>query len=87
MMHQTGRGTLVPVVLTAIPIISLLPWNSINGLSRQSTLSRHFSLESLQGGHRGHCLVAWGWVKIPIDLGGLGILDFVLAWALKMRWQ
>jgi hypothetical protein len=38
----------------------------------------------------GHCLVAWGRVQRPLDLGGLGILDRILdleimGWALRMR--
>ncbi|GJN09611.1 hypothetical protein PR202_ga27632 [Eleusine coracana subsp. coracana] len=35
----------------------------------------------------GHCLVAWGKVCRPIELGGLGIADLRnLSWALRMRW-
>jgi hypothetical protein len=36
---------------------------------------------------RGHCLVAWGRVCRPLQLGGLGISSFPeLCWALRMRW-
>jgi len=34
-----------------------------------------FSLERLQGDKCSHGLVAWGWVKTPIDLGGPEIPD------------
>jgi len=35
----------------------------------------------------GHCLVAWGKVTRPQELGGLGISDLKsLGWALRMRW-
>jgi hypothetical protein len=35
----------------------------------------------------GHCLVAWGRVCRPVELGGLGIFSLKeLSWALRMRW-
>jgi hypothetical protein len=35
----------------------------------------------------GHCLVAWGRVCRPVELGGLGIFSLKeLGWALRMRW-
>jgi hypothetical protein len=35
----------------------------------------------------GHCLVSWGKVRRPLQLGGLGISNLQeLCWALKMRW-
>jgi hypothetical protein len=35
----------------------------------------------------GHCLVAWGKVCRPLQLGGLGIASLPeLCWALRMRW-
>ena len=35
----------------------------------------------------GHCLVAWGKVCLPKELGGLGISDLtLLGWALRMMW-
>jgi hypothetical protein len=35
----------------------------------------------------GHCVVAWGKVCRPLNLGGLGISSFPeLCWALRMRW-
>ncbi|GJN27961.1 hypothetical protein PR202_gb16030 [Eleusine coracana subsp. coracana] len=35
----------------------------------------------------GHCLVAWGKVCRPLELGGLGISSLKeLGWALRMRW-
>jgi len=35
----------------------------------------------------GHCLVAWGKVCHPLELGGLGISSLLeLSWALRMRW-
>jgi len=35
----------------------------------------------------GHCLVAWGKVMRPRELGGLGISDLKnMGWALQMRW-
>ncbi|GJM87556.1 hypothetical protein PR202_ga03523 [Eleusine coracana subsp. coracana] len=35
----------------------------------------------------GHCLVAWGKMTRPKELGGLGISDLKnLVWALRVRW-
>ena len=35
----------------------------------------------------GSCLVAWDKVQLPLDLGGLGILDLeIMSWALQVRW-
>jgi hypothetical protein len=35
----------------------------------------------------GHCLVAWGRVCRPLEIGGLGISSLKkLGWALRMRW-
>jgi hypothetical protein len=50
-------------------------------------IRRGFLWRGRKEARRGHCLVAWGKVMRPRELGGLGISDLKnMGWALRMRW-
>jgi hypothetical protein len=50
-------------------------------------IRRGFLCRGRKEAREGHCLVAWGKVCRPLELGGLGISNLNdLAWALRMRW-
>jgi hypothetical protein len=50
-------------------------------------IRRGFLWKGRKQANGGHCLVAWGKVTRPKDLGGLGITDLrLLSVALRARW-
>lgn len=57
------------------------------GLDAIDKIGRGFLWRGRKEARGGHCLVAWGKVCCPLELGGLGISSFPeLCWALRMRW-
>jgi hypothetical protein len=87
-MNCSGRLALIKSTLTAIPIhtsISVgLPQWVIKSLIKIIKAFLWTGSNVVQGGK---CLVAWGGVQRPLDLGGLGILDQNhFGMALRGRW-
>lgn len=89
LMTKAGWKVHVQFVLTGMVIylamaVDLPPW----ALKAIDKIRRGFLWrwrKEARGG--GHCLVAWGKVCRPLELGGLGISNLIdLAWALRMRW-
>jgi hypothetical protein len=57
------------------------------GLDAIDKIHKGFLWRGRKEARGGHCLVAWGRVCRPLQLGGLGISSFLeLCWALRMRW-
>ena len=55
------------------------------GLDAIDKIRRGFLWRGQKEARGGHCLVAWGRVCRPLQLGGLGISSFPeLCWALRM---
>jgi hypothetical protein len=88
LMTRAGRRIQVQFVLTAMLIylvmaIDFPPW----AIKAVDKLRRSFLWRGRKDARGGHCLVAWGKVTRPPELGGLDISDLKhLSWALRMRW-
>jgi hypothetical protein len=88
LMTRVGRAIQVQHVLTATVIyhamtLDLPKWD-IKAIDK---IRRGFIWKGRKDVLGGHCLVAWGKVTRPKELGGLGILDLQrLNWALRVRW-
>jgi hypothetical protein len=88
LMHPASRVALIWVVLTVVPIhhfivVQCPKWvlKAINKIIRAFLEKGHKDVKG------GHCLVGWQHVCLPIDLGGLGILNLeVLSLMLQTRW-
>jgi len=85
---MAGRVTWVHYVLSAVPIYVLIAINAPKWFIRAiDKIRRAFTWKGRQQVNGGSCLVAWGKVQRPLDLGGLGILDLeIMSWALQVRW-
>ena len=88
LMTRAGRKVQVQFVLTAMLVylvmaIDFPPW----AIKAVDKFRRGFLWRGRKEAKGGHCLVAWGKVSRPPELGGLGISDMkFLGWALRMRW-
>jgi hypothetical protein len=88
LMTKVGRKVQVQFVLTGMLIylvmaFDLPPW-AIRAVDK---IRRGFLWRGSRDAKGGHCLVSWGKVCLPKELGGLGISDLKsLGWALRMRW-
>ena len=88
LMTRAGRKVQVQFVLTAMLVylvmaIDFPPW----AIKAVDKLRQGFLWRGRKEEKGGHCLVAWGKVSRPLELGGLGISDQkYLGWALRMRW-
>jgi hypothetical protein len=57
------------------------------GLDAIDRITKGFLWRGRKEAKGGHCLLAWGKVCHPLQLGGLGISSLSeLCWALRMRW-
>jgi hypothetical protein len=88
LMTQASRAIQVQHVLTTIVIYHAmaldLPKWAINAIDK---IRRGFIWKGRKDVLGGQCLVAWGKVTRPKELGGLGISDLQrLNWALRVRW-
>ena len=87
-MTKAGWKVHVQFVLTGMVIylamaVDLPPW----ALKAIDKIRRGFLWRWRKEARGGHCLVAWGKVCRPLELGGLRISNLInLAWALRMRW-
>jgi hypothetical protein len=88
LMHLAGRVALIWAVLTVVSIhhfivVQCPKWvlKAINKIIRAFLEKGHKDVKG------GHCLVGWQHVCLPIDLGGIGILNLeVLSLMLQTRW-
>jgi hypothetical protein len=88
LLTKAGSSVMVQSVLTGMLIyIAMavdLPSTTIKGIDK---IRKGFIWHGRKNVMGGHCVVAWGRVCRPRELGGLGILNITeLGWALKMRW-
>jgi hypothetical protein len=88
LMNHSGRLALIKTTLSATSThlainLGLPPW-FLKALEKIMKGFLWSGTDSVQGGK---CLVAWGCVQRPLELGGLGILDPKLfGQALRVRW-
>ena len=88
LMTKVGRMVQVQFVLTGMLVYLIMaidfpPW----AIKAVDKIRRGFLWRGRRDAKGGHCLIAWGKVCIPKELGGLGISDLKsLGWALRMRW-
>jgi hypothetical protein len=87
-MTRAGRKVQVQCVMTGKLIYLTMAVDSLQELSRQLIkIRKGFLWKGRKEVRDGHCLVAWGRVCRPIELGGLGVFNLKeLGWALRMRW-
>ena len=72
MMHLAGRATLASAMFTPIPIYQLISLEFSKWVVKAiDKIQRTFLWKGCKEVNGGHCLVAWGRVKRPIDLGRL----------------
>jgi hypothetical protein len=88
LLTKAGISVMVQSVLTGMLIYSAmavdLPSATMKDIAK---IRRGFLLRGRKNVMGGHCVVAWGRVCRPRELGGLGIFSITeLGWALKMRW-
>jgi hypothetical protein len=89
LMTRVGRKVQVQHVLTSMIIYLAmaidLPELVLNAIDK---IRKGFLWRGRKSASGGHCLVAWGKVCRPLQLGGLGISSLPkLRWALRMRWH
>jgi hypothetical protein len=88
LMHRSGRLALIKSTLVAMPVyvaisVTLPSW-LIKALEKIMNRFLWSGTEEVQGDK---CMVAWGRVQRPLQLGGLGVTDLKLCgMALRLRW-
>jgi hypothetical protein len=88
LMSRAGRRILVQDVLTSMTVYMAMaidfPQWAIEAIDK---IRKGFLWRGRKEVKGGHCLVAWGKVCRPLQLGGLGIASLPeLCWALCMSW-
>lgn len=86
-MNRAGRRILVQHVLTGMVVYTVMaidfPQWALDAIDK---IRKGFLWRGRKEA-KGHCLVAWGKVCRPLNMGGLGISSLPhLRWALRMRW-
>jgi hypothetical protein len=87
-MTRAGRKVQVQYVMTGIIIYLAmavdLPPRALKDIDK---IRKGFMWRGRKEVRGGHCLVAWGRVCTPVELGGLDIFSLKeFGWALRMRW-
>jgi hypothetical protein len=87
-MNYSGRLALIKITLIAMIVYTAIYIKLPGWLLRAvEKLSKAFLWTSSDEVWGGKCLLAWGRVKCPLWLGGLGILDLRrFGRALQVRW-
>jgi hypothetical protein len=87
-MNYSGRLALIKITLIAMIVYTAIYIKLPGWLLRAvEKLSKAFLWTSSDEVWGGKCLLAWGRVKCPLWLGGLGILDLrCFGRALQVRW-
>ena len=88
LMSRAGRRVQVQYVMTDMIIYLAmaveLPPGALKAIDK---IRKGFLWRGSKDARGGHCLVAWGRVCRPLELGGLGISSLKdLGWALRLRW-
>jgi hypothetical protein len=88
LMSRAGRAVHVQFVMTATLVYLIMALDlPIWAQKAIDKIRRGYLWKGRKDVQGGHCLVAWGKVTRPKELGGLGISDLKsLGWALRMRW-
>jgi hypothetical protein len=88
LMARSGRLVWIKLVLSAVPIYSMIadglpPWAT----AEIDSICRRFLWAGKDGAIRGKCMVAWQTCTRPTELNGLGIIDLRLAGtAFQTKW-
>jgi hypothetical protein len=87
-MTKAGRRVLVQHVLSGMTIYVAMAVDIPQGtLDAIDKIRKGFLWKGRKEVRGGYCLVVWGKVCRPLQLGGLGISSLKeVCWALKMRW-
>lgn len=88
LMNMAGRRVLVRAVLTVLPVFAMTVLKVPKKILKDVDKARRQFLwahdENVTGAK---CKVAWGKVCLPVDKGGLGLLDLHrFSTALRLRW-
>jgi hypothetical protein len=88
LMSRAGRRIQVQHVLTGMTVYLAMAMDIPQwALDAIDKIRKGFLWRGRKEAKGGHCLVAWGKVCRPLQLGGLGISSLPeLCWALRMRW-
>jgi hypothetical protein len=86
-MSKAGHTTLTMVTVSTIPIhvsivVLVSPWI----YQAIDKLCRAFSWNVTSSVWGGQCLVSWTKVMLPVDMGGLGVIDLTtMGYALRLH--
>lgn len=87
-MNKAGRLTTVKVVMSSVPVHTLISLKMPDWVLKEIDKRRRgFLWTGKAKALGGHCAVAWPIACRPTDYGGLGLMDLRLAsFALRLRW-
>ena len=87
-MNKAGRLTLVKVTMSAACVHTLISLKVPDWVFQEIDKRRRgFLWAGKEKATGGQCLVAWPIVCLPIELGGLGVVNLrFAAYALRLRW-